>query len=29
MGNEEYAIHALKFLIDNKIFKNDAFKIGV
>ena len=29
MGNEEYAVHALKFLIDNKIFRHDAFRIGL
>lgn len=29
MGNEEYAVHALKFLIDNKIFRHDAFRVGI
>lgn len=29
MSEEEYSVHAIKFLIDNEIFKIEFFKYGL
>jgi hypothetical protein len=29
MSEEEYSVHAIKFLIDNEMFKIESFKYGL
>jgi hypothetical protein len=29
MSEDEYTVHALKFLVDNELFKIESFKLGL